>query len=172
MNVPKAECFWKNSVRSQGEATQDDLRFHSIREGYLKMNLSQIYVPRTATPFQRNEKYVEFVPCDALKPYIRCFWGTPKRVYIEQEKICANELVTPDTCMDILFFVDFKRNAIHSSFCGINDKSFYDKQQYQKGDTFFSLQSVFMHGVLYFFLRIICVEPVMFFSMLDNTFRS
>ncbi len=36
--------------------------------------LYKSYNPITATPFQCTEEYMEFVPCDALKPYIRCFW--------------------------------------------------------------------------------------------------
>lgn len=42
--------------------------------------LYKSYNPITATPFQCTEEYMEFVPCDALKPYIRCFWGSKKAV--------------------------------------------------------------------------------------------
>ena len=42
------------------------------------MNLHKIYHPITATPFQCTQDYMEFAPCDALKPYIRCFWGSEK----------------------------------------------------------------------------------------------
>ncbi len=34
------------------------------------------YTPITAMPYSRSESYVEIEPCAALKPYIRCFWGS------------------------------------------------------------------------------------------------
>ena len=40
--------------------------------------LSQLYRPITGTPFQSDETYREVVPCEPLKPYIRCFWGQRK----------------------------------------------------------------------------------------------
>ena len=36
--------------------------------------LYKSYHPVTATPYQCTEDYMEFAPCEALKPYIRCFW--------------------------------------------------------------------------------------------------
>jgi len=67
---------------------------------------------------------MEFIPCDALKPYIRCFWGTKKPVSQEKTYIKTNQIVVPDTCMDIMFQVDFTNNTIQNSFCGINDRTF------------------------------------------------
>lgn len=56
---------------------------------------------------------------DVLKPYIRCFWGTKKPVNQEKTYIKTNGIVTPDTCMDIMFHVDFTNNRIQNCFCGI-----------------------------------------------------
>lgn len=39
------------------------------------MKLNDIYRPITATPFRQNEEHVEVIPCEALRPFIRCFWG-------------------------------------------------------------------------------------------------
>lgn len=36
----------------------------------------------------------------------------------------GTEIVIPDTCMDIMFGVDYSENKINSVFCGIQDKSF------------------------------------------------
>ena len=58
------------------------------------LSLARKFTPVLSTPFGR-EGYREIAPCDALKPYIRCFW-TEKRV-------ADNILVIPDTCMDIIF---------------------------------------------------------------------
>lgn len=88
------------------------------------MNLHEIYHPITATPFAQNEAYTEYEPCAELKPYIRCFWGT-KRPYKQiKTDIPTRGIVTPDTCMDIIFTVDFTGNQIWGSFCGIDDRSF------------------------------------------------
>lgn len=88
------------------------------------MKLHQMYTPLTATPFVRDEKYMEFEPCPALKPYIKCFWGTKEKVKLRKTDIPTNGVVTPDTCMDIMFEVDFTNNRIASGFCGIYNTTF------------------------------------------------
>ena len=37
----------------------------------------------------------------------------------------------PDTCMDIIFRVDYASNKIDSGFCGINDKPFLSHENSQ-----------------------------------------
>lgn len=87
------------------------------------MEFAQIYKPLTATPFWEGESYREYEPCEALKPYIRCFWGS-RHPYITGENKGTGRVVIPDTCMDIIFNVNFTENRIDSGFCGINDSSF------------------------------------------------
>lgn len=93
------------------------------------MKLHNIYKPITATPFACSDSYMEFEPCDELKPYIRCFWGTKKPITQIKSDIPSQSLIIPDTCMDIIFHVNFTENRIDSMFCGIDDRSFstYDK---------------------------------------------
>lgn len=93
------------------------------------MKLHNIYKPITATPFACSDSYMEFEPCDELKPYIRCFWGTKKPITQIKSDIPSQSLIIPDTCMDIIFRVNFTENRIDSMFCGIDDRSFstYDK---------------------------------------------
>ena len=88
------------------------------------MDFYKKYNPITATPFACNDGYMEFAPCDALKPFIRCFWGTPRPVFQEKTQTPTVDIVTPDTCMDIMFAVNFTGNRIDNSFCGINDETF------------------------------------------------
>lgn len=85
-------------------------------------NLNEIYRPITATPFERDEAYMEYEPCDALKPYIRCFWGAERPYRTEITSVPG--LVIPDTCMDVIFNVNFTENTITGRFCGINDAAF------------------------------------------------
>lgn len=96
------------------------------------MELSQIYHPITATPFLSDDTYMELAPCKELKPYIRCFWGTRKP--FKQKTTCLPEkLVIPDTCMDIIFHINFTENKIDGVFCGINDTSFYAQERARPG---------------------------------------
>lgn len=88
------------------------------------MDFYQIYRPLTATPLSRDETYQEYEPCEALKPYIRCFWGSPQP-YTETANDHMSKIVIPDTCMDIIFQINYTKNQWDSSFCGINDTSFY-----------------------------------------------
>lgn len=75
------------------------------------MVFEQIYKPLTATPFFGDDSYREYEPCEALRPYIRCFWGS-RHPYTARERTGVGEIVTPDTCMDIIFDVNFTENRI------------------------------------------------------------
>lgn len=82
--------------------------------------LNSIYHPITSTPFKKSENYCEIEPCDELKPYIRCFWGTPLPV----KKIQESTLVIPDTCMDIIFDINYTENKYSGCFCAIDESSY------------------------------------------------
>ncbi len=82
-----------------------------------------VYRPLTATPFKRNISYSELTPCKELYPYIRCYWGTESPM-IRSENDAATELVIPDTCVDIIYDIDYTNNTVIGGFCGINDCSF------------------------------------------------
>lgn len=101
------------------------------------MELHKIYNPITATPFKCTEDYMEFEPCDALKPYIRCFWGSEKVVTQEERYVDVMDIVIPDTCMDIIFTADFTNNKIYSQFCGIDDRTFIVHNDRKEKKTFF-----------------------------------
>lgn len=114
------------------------------------MQLHELYHPITATPFSRNETYMEYEPCPALKPYIRCFWGTPKRTWLKNTGIPSEGIVTPDTCMDIMFDVDFTDNRISGGFCGINDATFgtYNENAEQK--------EIFSFAIRFYAWSVVC----------------
>lgn len=86
--------------------------------------LYKSYHPVTATPYQCTEDYMEFAPCEALKPYIRCFWDSRRAATRAENGAEEMDIVIPDTCMDIIFHVDFTHNHISSSFFGIDDRTF------------------------------------------------
>lgn len=92
----------------------------------------KMYQSITACPFRCNENYMEVQPSLALRPYIRCFWGTRKpRRQRKVDKI-SKELVIPDTCMDIIFNINYTENKINGHFCGINDTAFETEQKNDK----------------------------------------
>lgn len=101
------------------------------------MRLHKIYNPITATPFKCTPDYMEFAPCEALKPYIRCFWGSEKPVTQEEDAENQPDIVTPDTCMDIIFTADFTNNTIGSVFCAIDDRAFISQRCPTAKRTFF-----------------------------------
>lgn len=88
------------------------------------MNNKIVYQPLTATPFKRNGSYMELAPCKELHSYLRCYWGTESPL-IQAENDNAPEIVIPDTCVDIIYHIDYTDNTVTGGFCGINDHSFY-----------------------------------------------
>lgn len=96
------------------------------------MNLYEIYHPITATPFAHSDSYMEVEPCDELKPYVKCFWGSSQPYQQPKTDIPTQGIVTPDTCMDIIFTVDFTGNQIDGLFCGIDDRTFWTHDKNEK----------------------------------------
>lgn len=87
-------------------------------------NLFKLYHPITQTPLSHSETYIELPPCEALAPYICCYWGTYNNITTIASGEVDNGIVIPDTCMDIIFDVNFTNNRISNTFCGIQNRSF------------------------------------------------
>ncbi|CAH1194241.1 hypothetical protein PAECIP111892_01496 [Paenibacillus auburnensis] len=94
-------------------------------------NLAKLYYPITARPDGAGE----FIPCKALQPYIRCFWGTtgemdglnvgPEAQPDQPPSALTRlEMIIPDTCMDIIWEWEAASGAAGGFFCGINDTPF------------------------------------------------
>lgn len=90
------------------------------------LSLVKRYHPITGDPFRRDETYWELPPCTALAPYIRCFWGTLHPVGAEAlpGTDARQGLVIPDTCMDIIFDIDYTNNTYTSAFCTLDEHSY------------------------------------------------
>lgn len=86
-------------------------------------DLSILYHPITATPFTQSAAHTEIPPCSALKPYIRCFWGTTEPVR-RDSGLATPGLVIPDTCMDIIFTLDHTRQTIYGRFCAMDESAY------------------------------------------------
>jgi len=87
-------------------------------------DLSSIYQPITAQPFLLNGTHTEIQPCEALKPFVHCFWGTPNHYKGVPSEPLKSMLVIPDTCMDIVVRIDMSNNRLNSYFVGISDTTF------------------------------------------------
>ncbi len=83
--------------------------------------LAQLYHPITGAPFQADETYREVAPCKTLQPYIRCFWGSEHPLAARPDEA---GLVVPDTCMDIIFDIDYAHNRISGSFCALDEHAY------------------------------------------------
>ena len=78
-------------------------------------SLAQKYRPMLSTPFGRRG-YRETAPCEALRPYVRCFWT--------ESQSERSVLVIPDTCMDIIFKTDGEADGF---FCALDERSYYSE---------------------------------------------
>lgn len=83
------------------------------------MNLHRLYQPLSAI-FGQSDVYFELAPCSALAPYIRCFWGTANARHRHDN----GSLVIPDTCMDLIFEIDYTENRVRSHFCALDDAAY------------------------------------------------
>lgn len=83
--------------------------------------LNSIYTPITALPNVKNNAYTEIIPCTALRPYIRCFWGTVCQM--KNREIPVRPVI-PDTCMDIIFNVNYTKNSNIGHFYTIDEHSY------------------------------------------------
>lgn len=85
--------------------------------------LADLYHPITASPFSTSVSYREIPPCDALKPYIRCFWGSEIPAVVQPSDDVG--IVNPDTCMDMIFEIDHMNNKVSGYFCALDDRSYF-----------------------------------------------
>ncbi|MHA6533391.1 helix-turn-helix domain-containing protein [Paenibacillus sp. BAC0078] len=94
-------------------------------------DLSELYYPITSNPAAAGE----YLPCKALRPYIRCFWGSASRKQAHAPlpqtpldgaalQSAGPETIIPDTCMDIIWEWDAATGEAGGIFCGINDTPF------------------------------------------------
>ncbi|EPR13107.1 helix-turn-helix domain-containing protein [Ruminiclostridium papyrosolvens] len=102
--------------------------------------LNNIYQPITAQPFLNDEAYTEIQPCEALKPYICCFWGTRKPYSSFTSTQIKDKLVIPDTCMDIIFNINTDKNELDGFFAGVSDTTFIDKTNVKSSMSCFAIR--------------------------------
>ncbi len=77
------------------------------------------YRPIASGGFNFNCDYRELLPCLPLRPYVHSFWGTDSYKKMNS----GDGLVIPDTCMDIIFTINYSQNKIYSVFCALEDEA-------------------------------------------------
>lgn len=112
------------------------------------LRFSSIYHPLTSRPFLSDCSYQEYSSCEALRPYIACYWTTG--VVGDGEK---EVLVIPDTCVDLIIDVDHERQMISGRLCGIQDQP-YRSVRKDNGDKIscFAIRFYFWSASLFFSL--------------------
>lgn len=96
--------------------------------------LADSFHPITASPFQNDAVYCEVAPCDALRPFIRCFWGTKTPITVSLTEPVYSPVI-PDACMDILFRTDYTHNTYSANFCPIDEHAFFTSSGTNKNVT-------------------------------------
>lgn len=94
---------------------------------------NSFYMPLTAAPFKHSNRYREVLPENLeLRRYIRCFWGSEK-TYVQKGKEPVAGIIIPDTCVDIIYYIDHTENRVTGGFCGISDTSFVEEVSAKPG---------------------------------------
>lgn len=88
------------------------------------LRLAKIYRPITGEPLRRDSTYCEILPCEALRPYVRCFWGSDASLPAPEGKDSPS-IVIPDTCMDIIFEIDSAHGVCRGSFCTVDESAYF-----------------------------------------------
>lgn len=122
------------------------------------------YHPLTSRPLLKNSVYTEYAPCEALRPYVACFWGpeaqgawkeTGQGVDQEAGGMAGQVLVVPDTCVDIIIDINHTRQTVKSRICGIQDYSVLVEQRAgSESVTSFAVRFYFWSVRLFFQLNL------------------
>lgn len=81
--------------------------------------IARIYLPLSSYGLSFDAEYTEISPCPALAPYIRCFWGS-----LHARRSCGGSRVIPDSCMDLIFEVNYTKNRVTGRFCALDDAAY------------------------------------------------
>lgn len=96
------------------------------KSGDKMLNFHNIYHPLTSRPFLSDENYTEYRPTPLLCPYISCYWTVNE---VSEPAGERQVLIIPDTCMDIIVWMNHTRQEIRGYLCGIQDEPEISRQR-------------------------------------------
>lgn len=106
------------------------------------------FCPLTSRPFLKKKIYEEIAPCDALRPYVACFWSAERAGQDGADGIVR---VIPDACVDIIIEINHSGQKISSRLCGLQDGPFIAGQRGRDEDvTQFAVRFYFWAVHLFF----------------------
>lgn len=112
------------------------------------VEFSRHYHPLTSRPYLSDPSYTEYPPCEALRPYIACFWESEFGTRGEREE--GQVLVVPDTCTDIIIEIDRARQRVTGRLCGLYDRPVVVDQGGRQDVTRFAVRFYFWAFHLFF----------------------
>lgn len=112
------------------------------------------YRPLTSRPFLSNHTYAEYPPCQALKPYISCYWTTSGPENMPETGEGGGVLVIPDTCVDLMITVNHTRQKITGRWCGMQDHSYVTERRLATGERISSFAVRFHFWAAHLFLNL------------------
>lgn len=87
-------------------------------------------------PFGRADGYVEALPCPALRPWVKCYWGT----FGDEAASSSSTLVIPDTCVDLIFLQSTATGKLTARFCPMLSKPFCSQMHAQCDSSLFAIR--------------------------------
>ena len=81
--------------------------------------IARMYIPLSAQGLRFDAEYTEIPPGPALAPYVRCFWGS-----LRARRSCGGNRVIPDSCMDLIFEVNYTKNRVTGRLCALDDATY------------------------------------------------
>lgn len=85
------------------------------------LDFHEKYHPITSRPFLSGELYTEYQPCGLLRPYLCCYWSADRCTGRGANR---EVLVIPDTCMDIIIYINHTKQTISGNLSSIQNEPF------------------------------------------------
>lgn len=110
-------------------------------------DFNRYYSPLTSRPYLSDSSYMEYAPCETLKPYIACFWESDTQKRRDRK---PQVLVIPDTCTDIIIERNHTNQRITCRLCGLQDRPVTVEEEYSQEITGFGVRFYFWAFHLFF----------------------
>lgn len=101
------------------------------------------YRPLTSMPFHSDETYQEVPPGLALRPFVRCFWGSRSSFTPDRARLYQSRLVVPDGCSDLILTVEETTGEVGIRLVGLDTKPYYSNVRFSDRRSIFAVRFYF-----------------------------